>query len=92
MLSKNFDLYSSQYEYNIIIGYFNVRVSDPYMNNFCNANILITLIKVSNVKHSKTWKFRHALTLFYQVQLIAFKVLVWWRQVCLTFTGWFLPS
>ena len=65
MLIKNLDLYASQYEYNIIIGYFNVRVSDPHMNDFCNAYILINLIKVLNVKQSKTWEFRHTLTLFY---------------------------
>ena len=33
-VSKNLDLYSSQYENNIITGDFNVRVSDPHMNDF----------------------------------------------------------
>ena len=33
-ISKNLGLYSSQYENNIIIGDFNVRVSDPHMNDF----------------------------------------------------------
>ena len=45
MLSKNLDLYSSQNESNIIIGDFNVGVSDPHINDFCNAFNLSSLIK-----------------------------------------------
>ena len=36
-LSKNLDLYSSQYGNNIIIGDFNFEESDQPMNDFCNA-------------------------------------------------------
>ena len=45
ILSKNIDLHSSQYESNIIIGDFIVGVSDPHMNDFCDAYNLISLIK-----------------------------------------------
>ena len=45
ILSKNLDLCSSHYESNIIIGDFNVGVSDPDMNDFCNAYNLSSLIK-----------------------------------------------
>lgn len=37
ILSKNLDLYSSQYGSNIFIGDFYVGVSDPQMNAFCNV-------------------------------------------------------
>ena len=37
ILSKNLDLYSSQYESNIIIGDLNFGVSDSHMNDFDNA-------------------------------------------------------
>ena len=43
ILSKNLDL-SSQYKSNIIIGDFNVGVSDPHMNDFCNGYNLSSLI------------------------------------------------
>ena len=43
--SKNLDLYSSQYENNIIIRDFNVGVNDPHMSDFCNAYNLSSLIK-----------------------------------------------
>ena len=45
ILSKNLDLQSSHYESNIIIGDFNVGVSDPHINDFCNAYNLNSLIK-----------------------------------------------
>ena len=45
MLSKNSDLYSSQYENNIIIGDFNVGVSDPDTNFYCKMYNLSNLIK-----------------------------------------------
>ena len=45
ILSKNLDLYSSQYESNSIIGDFNVGVSDPHMNDFCNTYNVSSLIK-----------------------------------------------
>lgn len=45
ILSKNLYLYSSQYENNIIIRGFNVGVSNPHMNGFCNAYNLSSLIK-----------------------------------------------
>ena len=47
ILSKNLDLYSSQYESNIIIGDFNVGVSDLYLKYFRNAHNLRSLIKES---------------------------------------------
>ena len=47
ILSKNLDLYSSQYEINIIIGDFNVGVSDLYLKYFRNAHNLRSLIKES---------------------------------------------
>ena len=45
ILSKNLVLYSSQYESNVIIGDFNIGVSDPHMNDFCNAYNLSCPIK-----------------------------------------------
>ena len=45
VLSKNLGLYSSQYENNIIIGDFSADVSDPHMNDFCNAYNLSSLVK-----------------------------------------------
>ena len=44
ILSKNLDLYFSQYESNII-GDFNVGANDPHMNDFCNVYNLSSLIK-----------------------------------------------
>ena len=64
ILSKNLDLYSSQYESNITIGDFNVEVSDPHMNGFCNAYNISSLIKESNCYVTKPRIIRHALTLF----------------------------
>ena len=37
MLSKNLDLYFFQYENNVIVGDFNVEVSDPHMNDLCDS-------------------------------------------------------
>ena len=62
ILSKNLDLYSSQYENNIIIGDFNVGVSDPHMNDFCDAYSLSSLIKEPTCY--KVPKYCHALALF----------------------------
>ena len=45
VLRKNLDLYSSQYESNIIIGDFNVGVSGVHMNDFRNAYNLSSLVK-----------------------------------------------
>ena len=45
VLSKNLGLYSSQYENNIIIGDFSADVSDPHVNDFCNAYNLSSLVK-----------------------------------------------
>ena len=45
VLNKNLGLYSSQYENNIIIGHFSGDVSDPHMNDFCNAYNLSSLVK-----------------------------------------------
>ena len=45
MLSKNLNLYSSDYENNITIANFNVGVSDLLMNDFCNAYNLSSLNK-----------------------------------------------
>ena len=59
ILSKNLDLYSSQYESIIIIGDFNVEVSDSHMNDFCSAYNLNGFIKEQLVTN-----IRHALTLF----------------------------
>ena len=64
ILSKNLDLYSSQYENNIIIGDFNVGVSDPHMTDFCNAYNLSSLIKEPTCyKNTKTWIILHAIDL-----------------------------
>ena len=62
ILSKNLDLYSSQYESNSIIGDFNVGVSDPHMNDFCNTYIVSSLIKEPTCYENR--KIRNALTLF----------------------------
>ena len=45
ILTKNLDIYSSQHKSNIIIGYLNVGVSDPHMNDFWNAYNFSSLIK-----------------------------------------------
>ena len=64
ILSKNLDLYSSQYENNIIIGDFNVGVSDPHMTDFCNTYNLSSLIKEPTCyKNTKTWIILHAIDL-----------------------------
>ena len=46
-ISANLDLYSSKYEYIIVIGDFNVEVNDKFMSNFCESNNLSSLIKES---------------------------------------------
>ena len=46
----------------IIIGDFNVGVSDPHMKNYCNAYNLSSLMKEPTSK-TKIWKIHHALTL-----------------------------
>ena len=58
MLSKNLDLYSFHFENNIIIEDFNIRVSGPNMNDFCDAYNFSSLII------SQSPKICHALTLF----------------------------
>ena len=64
ILSKNLDLYSSPYENNIIIGDFNVGVSDPHMTDFCNMYNLSSLIKEPTCyKNTKTWIILHAIDL-----------------------------
>ena len=45
--SANLDLYSSKYEYIIVIGDFNVEVNEKFMSNFCESYNLSSLIKES---------------------------------------------
>ena len=37
IISKAFDAFSTKYENIILLGYFNVRVDDETMRNFCNS-------------------------------------------------------
>ena len=37
ILSNNFDLYTSQYESNTVIGDFHVEIGNPHMNDFCHV-------------------------------------------------------
>ena len=46
-ISANLDLYSSKYEYIIVIGDFNAEVNDKFMRNFCESYNLSSLIKES---------------------------------------------
>ena len=46
-ISANLDLYSSKYEYIIVIGDFNEEVNDKFMSNFCESYNLSSLIKES---------------------------------------------
>ena len=46
-ISANLDLYSSKYEYIIVIGDFNAEVNDKFMSNFCESYNLSSLIKES---------------------------------------------
>ena len=46
-INSNLDLYSSKYEYIIVIGDFNVEVNDKFMSNFCEPYNLSSLIKES---------------------------------------------
>ena len=46
-ISANLDIYSSKYEYIIVIGDFNVEVNDKFMSNFCESYNLSSLIKES---------------------------------------------
>ena len=74
--SKSLDLNWSSYDNIIILGDFNPKIGENSMKTFCERYSLSSLIKAVTLLQVPA-----AYTLFQQIHLTVFKILVWWRLV-----------